>query len=74
MVLTFVSKRQNFRRAYVMTAPEQPNTDRNILEDSYKLLKHFTNFPLWKYRIASFNAKLFIKGSTSVLPEWEMFY
>ena len=52
-------------------------TDRNILEESYELVKHFPGFLLWEYNIASFNAKLFIKGSNSVLPEWEileMFY
>ena len=52
-------------------------TDINILEDSYQLVKHFLDFPLWEYRIASFNHKLFPKGSNSVLPESqtrEMFY
>ena len=52
-------------------------TDRNILEDYYKLVKHFPDFPLWEYKIASFNEKLCIKGSNSVLPEREireMFY
>ena len=44
--------------------------DRNILEDSYWLLKHFPDF--WEYRIASFNTKFFIKGSNSVLPEQEI--
>ena len=30
-------------------------TDRNNFEDSYKLVKHFPDFTLWEYRIASFN-------------------
>ena len=38
---------------------ETPNvctfTDRNILEDSYLLVKHFLDFTLREYRIASFN-------------------
>ena len=29
------------------------STDRNILDDSYKLVKHFLYFPLWEYTIAS---------------------
>ena len=52
-------------------------TDKNILEDSYKLVKHFPDFPLWEYTIASFKQKLLIKRSNSVLPEREireMFY
>ena len=39
-------------------------------------MKYFLDFPLWEYRIASFNAKLVNKGSNSVVPEqefWEMF-
>ena len=39
--------------------------------------KKFPDFPLCEYRIASFNLKLFIKRSKSVLPEREirkMFY
>ena len=47
-------------------------TDRNILEDSYKLVKHFLDFPLWEYRITSFIEKLCIQGSNSVLPEREI--
>ena len=31
------------------------STDRNILEDSYQLVKHFPEFLFWEYRIASFN-------------------
>ena len=49
-------------------------TDRNILEDSYKLVKDFLDIPLWEYRITSFNEKLCIKGSNSELSEREMFY
>ena len=52
-------------------------TDKNIFEDSYQLVRHFPDFPPWEYRIACFNAKPFIKGSNSVLPEQEiqeMFY
>ena len=52
-------------------------TDRNILEDSYKLIKHFPDFPLWEYTIAAFNQKFLIEGSNSFLPEREireMFY
>ena len=52
-------------------------TDRNILDDSYQLVKHFLNFPLWEYTISSLKQKLLIKGSNSVLPEreiQEMFY
>ena len=30
-------------------------TARNILEDSFWLVKHFPDFPLWEYRITSFN-------------------
>ena len=29
-------------------------TEKNILDKSYKLVKHFPDFPLWEYRIASF--------------------
>ena len=60
-----------------IVVPCMHGTDRNILEDSCQLVKHFPDFPLWEYRIASFNAKLFIKGSNSELTEreiWEMFY
>ena len=52
-------------------------TDRNNFEDSYYLVKHFPDFPLWEYTIASFKQKLLIKRSNSVLPEREireMFY
>ena len=52
-------------------------TDSNILEDSYLLIKHFPDFLLWEYRFASFDAKLFVKGSNSVFPVQEiqkMFY
>ena len=41
-----------------------PLTDRNILDDSYQLVKHFLDFPLWEYTIASFKQKLLIKGMT----------
>ena len=27
-------------------------TDKNILDESYLLVKHFPAFPLWEYRIA----------------------
>ena len=27
-------------------------TDRNVLDKSYQLVKHFLDFPLWEYRIA----------------------
>ena len=27
-------------------------TDKNILDESYKLVKHFPDFSLWEYRIA----------------------
>jgi hypothetical protein len=30
------------------------NTERNILEDSYKLVKHFLDFLPWEYTIATF--------------------
>ena len=33
----------------------EPCTDRNNFEDSYQLVKHFPDFKLWEYRIASFN-------------------
>jgi len=46
--------------------------DTLILEDSYYLVKHFPDFLLWEYRIASLNAELFIKGSNSVLPKREI--
>ena len=46
------------------------NTDRNILEHSYYLVKHFPDFPLWEYTIASFKQKLVIKRSNSVLDEF----
>ena len=71
---------------YIMTASSQlilcsgtfvSFTDRNILEDSYQLVKHFSAFQLWEYTIASFKQKLLIKRSNSVLPEQEiqkMFY
>ena len=29
-------------------------TDRNILDESYYLVKHCPDFPLWEYKIASF--------------------
>ena len=51
--------------------------DRNIFEDSYELVKHFPDFPLCEYTIASFKQKLLVKRSNSVLPEQEiqeMFY
>ena len=44
---------------------------------TYILIKILLDFLLLEYRIASFNATLFIKGSNSVLSEgeiWEMFY
>ena len=47
-------------------------TDRNILDDSHQLVKHFSDFPLWEYRFASFDKKLLLKGSNTVLPEWEI--
>ena len=28
------------------------NTDKNIVDKSYRLVKHFLDFPLWEYRIA----------------------
>ena len=53
-------------------------TDKNFLEDSYYYsVKHFPDFPLCEYTIASFKKKLLIKGSNCVLPEreiQEMFY
>ena len=52
-------------------------TDKNIFDNSYKLVKHFPDFPLWEYPIASFNQKFLIEGSNSLLPEREireMFY
>jgi hypothetical protein len=33
---------------------ESTNTDKNILDESYYLAKHFPDFPLLEYRIASF--------------------
>ena len=53
------------------------NTNRNILDNFYQLVKYFLDFPLWEYTIASFKQKLLIKRSNCVLPEreiWEMFY
>ena len=47
-------------------------TDRNILEDSYYLVEHFPDSMLWEYRFASFNKKLLIKRSNSVLTEREI--
>ena len=47
-------------------------TDKNIFDNSYYLVKHFPDFLLWEYRIASLNAELFIKGSNSVLPKREI--
>ena len=52
-------------------------TDRNISEDSYYLVKHFPDYLLWEYTIASFEQKFLVKRCNSVLPEWEiweMFY
>ena len=46
-------------------------TERNILEDSYYLVKEFLDFSLWEYRFASFNKNILIKSSNSVLPELE---
>ena len=45
------------------------NTDRTNFEDSYQLVKHFPDFMPLEYRIASFNQKLLLKGSNSVLLE-----
>ena len=46
------------------------HTDRNILDDSYKLVNRFLDFPLLTYTIASFKQKFLIKGSNNcVLPE-----
>ena len=36
-------------------------TDRNILEDSYQLVKHFPDFLLWEYKIASFKQNVVLK-------------
>ena len=41
-------------------------TDRNILEDSYYLVKEFLDFSLWEYRFASFYNNLLIKRGNSV--------
>ena len=41
-------------------------TDRNILEDSYLLVKHFLDFFLWEYRFASFNT-MFLKSKEAIL-------
>ena len=38
-------------------------TDINFLYVSYQLVKHFLDFPLLEYTIASFNQKLLLKGS-----------
>ena len=70
-------KLANYHFICLVEKKEGTHTDRNILEDSYKLVKHFPDFPLWEYTIASFNQKFLIKGSNSLLPEWEireMFY
>ena len=40
-----------------MTKASSRDTVRNILEDSYKLVKHFPDFLLWEYRIKSFLLK-----------------
>ena len=45
------------------------HTDRNILDDSYKLVKHFLDFPLLTFTIASFKQTFLIKGSNCVLAE-----
>ena len=37
----------------VIVAQRYYNTDKNVLEDSYLLVKDFPDFPLWEYRIAS---------------------
>ena len=34
---------------------DRPFTDRNIFDDSYKLVTHFPDFLLWENRIAYFN-------------------
>ena len=39
-------------------------TDENTLEDSYWLVKHFTDFPLWEYRIT---------GTPELLPLMKSF-
>ena len=31
--------------------PVDCSTDNNILDESYLLVKHFPDFPLWEYRI-----------------------
>ena len=38
-------------------------------DKSYYLVKHFLDFPLWEYTIASFNQRLLFEGSHCVLPE-----
>ena len=60
-----------------MNVMPMAHTDRINFEDYYKLVKHFPDLTFWEYRIASFNQKLLVKGSNSVLPESqirEMFY
>ena len=47
-------------------------TDKNIFDNSYYLVKHFPDFPLWEYTIVSFKQKLLIKTRNSVLPEQEI--
>ena len=40
------------------------HTDKKNLEDSYYLVKHFPDFPLWEYRIASFKYVKAVKNKT----------
>jgi hypothetical protein len=47
------------------------NTDRNNFEDSYYLVKHFPDFTLWEYRIASLVKSFCLKEEREIR---EMFY
>ena len=47
-------------------------TDGNILDNSYYFVKHFSDFPLWEYKIATYNQNIFLKSSKSVLPKREI--
>ena len=48
------------------------NTDKNILDDSYKLVTHFPDFPLWENRIAYFEYKFLLKVTNYILPDREI--
>ena len=45
----------HFKFFLIQGSKMNTNTDKNILEDSYQLVKHFLDFSLWEYSIASFD-------------------